>query len=88
LFHKWSLEIGLRYLDSDSFEPLHNARLCRVTYKTGFRITLATAKRVSELHALSANIDCLRFNQDGSVTLQTLPGFVARIDDLRMVANE
>ena len=49
-----------------------------MTYKTVYLITLATVKRVSELHALSANDDCLRFNQDGSVMLQTLPGFVAK----------
>lgn len=78
LFLGWSLEIVLWYLGSNSFEPLISVRLNFVTYTTIFLVTLATAKRVSELHALSARDDCLRFNQDGSVTLQTLPGFVAK----------
>ena len=51
-----------------------------MTYKTVFLVTLATAKTVSEIHALSARHDCLRLNQDGSVTLrlQTFPGFVTK----------
>ena len=41
-------------------------------------MALASAFRVSELHALSVDEDCCRFNTDGSVTLQTCVGFVAK----------
>ena len=43
-----------------------------------FWVTLATALRVNEVHALSARQDCLRRNIDGSITLLTFPGFVAK----------
>jgi hypothetical protein len=33
---------------------------------------------MSEIHALSAREDCMRFNQDGSVSLLTFPGFLAK----------
>lgn len=40
--------------------------------------SLTTASRVSEIHALSAYPHCLRFNQDGSVSLLNIPGFLAK----------
>ena len=40
---------------------------------------MATARRVSEIHALSIDPGHLRFNQsDGSVSLRTEPGFLAK----------
>jgi hypothetical protein len=78
LFPKWSLSLVLNFLSSDIFEPLEQAALDRLTVKTVFLVTLATAARVSEIHALSALPDCLRFNEDGSVSLMTCPGFIAK----------
>jgi integrase len=78
LFPKWNIELVLNFLAHDPFEPLEAASLERLTTKTVFLIALATAGRVSELHALSARDDCLRFNQDGSVSMLTFPGFVAK----------
>ena len=44
--------------------------------KTAFLLTLATAKRVSENHALAMDHEHLRFNKsDGSVSLRTQTGF-------------
>lgn len=57
---------------------LNNSLLSFVPYKTVCLVTLTMAKRESELHALSAKDDCLRFNKDGSGTLQPFPGFVAK----------
>ena len=41
-------------------------------------MALASAFRVSELHALSVISDCCRFNVDGSCSLTTCVGFVAK----------
>ena len=78
LFPKWSLELVLSCLSSDSFEPLPQATLQRVLQKSLFLLTLATAGRVSEVQALSAAPDCLAFNQDGSATLLPNATFIAK----------
>jgi hypothetical protein len=78
LFPKWSLDVVLDFLNGEPFEPLEQASLKHLTWKTVFLVTLATAGRVSEVHALSARWDCLGFNQDGSVSVLTTPGFLAK----------
>jgi len=78
LFPKWSLDIVLQYLCSATFVPLSQGSLAAVTYKCVFLLTLATALRIGEVNALSARPDCLRRNMDGSITLLTFPGFVAK----------
>lgn len=78
LFPKWSLTIVLEFLKSSVFEPLERANVNRVLQKSVFLIALATAARVSELHALSVSKNCLRFNDNGSVSLLTTPGFIAK----------
>ena len=51
------------------YEPIHNAYKLHVTIKMAFLLTLATAKRCSEIHALAMAANHLRFNQsDGSVS--------------------
>ena len=49
----WDLVEVLEYLKSLVFEPLHQSSLRDLTRKTLFLVTLASAKRVSELQALS-----------------------------------
>lgn len=78
LFPGWNLPWVLTYLNSEKFEPLGLAPMRELTLKTCFLLALATASRVSELHALSASADYLQFRSDGSVTLITRPGFVAK----------
>ena len=68
----------LQLLKKEVFEPLQEASLLRPTQKTVFLVTLATAARVSEIHALSASAECLRFIDNGSVSLLTSPGFIAK----------
>ena len=48
--------------------------------KTAFHLlTLATAKRCSEIHALAMDSNHLRFNQsDGSISLIVQTGFLAK----------
>ena len=78
LFPKWSLELVLNYLAGEPFEPIQQASRLHLSQKTTFLLLLATASRVSELHALSASEDCLRWNQDGSVSLLPNPAFLAK----------
>lgn len=78
LFPAWNLPWVLTYLNSDRFEPLELAPLKELTSKTCFLVALATASRVSELHALSASPENLQFRQDGSVVMITRPGFLAK----------
>ena len=68
----WDLSCVLSSLCSEPYEPLHKASRFHLTLKTVFLLALATARRVSEIHAFSMDSGHLRFNQsDGSVSLRT-----------------
>ena len=76
---KWDLAFVLTHMCKAPFEPLHKASLFYLSVKTVFLVTLATARRVSEVHALSIDSDHLRFsNLDGSLMLRTQVGFLAK----------
>lgn len=76
---KWDLSCVLSSLCSEPYEPLHKASRFHLTLKTVFLLAMATARRVSEIHAFSMDSEHLRFNQsDGSVSLRTQPGFLAK----------
>ena len=49
----WDLDLVLKHLMSEAFEPLHRKPLREVTKKTLFLVALATAKRVGEFQGLS-----------------------------------
>ena len=76
---KWDLAFVLSHLCKAPFEPLDKATLFFLSVKTTFLLTMATARRVSEMHALSIDADHFRFSKiDGSLTLRTQPGFLAK----------
>ena len=50
---KWDLSLVLNFLCQEPFEPMAEADLKFVTWKTVFLVTLAMAARSSEVHALS-----------------------------------
>ena len=76
---KWDLSCVLFSLCSEPYEPLHKASKFHLTQKTVFLLAMATARRVSEIHAFSMDSGHLRFNQsDGSVSLRTQTGFLAK----------
>ena len=52
----WNLDVLLKYLCSDKFEPLAQCSLLNLTRKTFILLALALAKRVSELQALSRDV--------------------------------
>ena len=76
---KWDLAFVLSHLCKAPFQPLDKATLFFLSVKTTFLLTMATARRVSEMHALSIDADHFRFSKiDGSLTLRTQPGFLAK----------
>ena len=76
---KWDLTFVLSHMCKAPFEPLDKASLFHLSVKTVFLVTLATARRVSEVHAFSIDSDILRFsNLDGSLILRTQLGILAK----------
>ena len=76
LVPKWDLTLVLRSLQQAPYEPLAEASLKDVTYKTVFLLALASAKRVSELHALSYVVS--RRKGWKSMTLSFVDDFIAK----------
>ena len=72
----WNLDVVLKFLCSETFEPLQSSSLADLTRKTIFLITLALSKRVSEIQALSRTVG---FTQEGAVVSLVL-GFRAKND--------
>ena len=76
---KWNLAFVLSHLCKAPFEPLDKASMFFVSVKTAFLLTMATARRVSEVHAFSIDADHFRFSRiDGSLSLRTQVGFLAK----------
>ena len=76
---KWDLAFVLSCLCKAPFEPLHEASLIHLSMKTAFLLTMATARRVSEIHAFSIDKNLFRFSHvDGSLTVRTQSGFLAK----------
>ena len=66
LVPSWDLTLVLDALSRDPFEPLDTVSLKILTLKTVLLIALTTAKRSSDIHALSVNPSCMRFSGNGS----------------------
>ena len=75
---KWDLACVLWSLTKAPYEPLDQATLQFLTWKTVFLLTMASAKRRSEIHALSIEESHLQFTSDGTVILLSQPGFLAK----------
>ena len=76
----WDLNVVLSALCGPPFEPMAQAELKWLSYKTAFLLAITSAKRVSELHALSTSDTCLRWNPDGSgVTLWPNTAFLPKV---------
>ena len=72
----WDLDIVLRHLMSEAYEPLSSPSLWSLTKKTLFLVTLAMAKRVGELQAL---LKVVSFQGDDLI-LSYLPHFIAKTE--------
>ena len=83
LFPRWDLAVVLDGLLKHPFEPLESADIKILSLKTVLLIALTTAKRVSDIHALSVDHDCMQFSDDGrSVRLK--PNLQFRTKTLRI----
>ena len=75
---EWDLSVVLSHLRSDHYEPLSEATRLSLTVKTLFLTAIASAARVSELHAIEASQVRFETRAGGSVTLGLVPTFVAK----------
>lgn len=76
----WDLSLVLEALCNPPFEPLAQAELKWLSFKTAFLLAIVSAKRVSELHALSVSPSCLRWCPDDSgVTLWPNMAFLPKV---------
>ena len=72
----WDLDVVLRHLMSSAFEPLESVSLRALTKKTLFLVSLATAKRVSEIQALSKTVAAI----GNDLMVSYLPHFIAKTE--------
>jgi len=88
LVPQWNLNFVMDSLLRAPYEPMSQVDIKFVTWKTVFLLSFASARRRSEIHALSVHPSCLRFNTDHSqVTLRTDPIFLAK-NQLPLVTGE
>ena len=75
----WDLSMVLEVLAQQPFEPLGDISLRLLSFKTALLLALASAKRVSDLHALSVHSSCTKFSLSGDrVWLKPNPAFVPK----------
>ena len=67
----WDLALVLNSLTQPPFEPLEAVGMKLVSLKTALLLALTTAKRVSDLHALSVHPKCTSFSADNSRVVLT-----------------
>ena len=87
LIPAWSINDVLTSLASSPYEPIQNATLEHLTHKTLFLIAAASARRRSELHALSVNRNLLRFSNRG-VFLLPDPQFLTKNESISFAPAE
>lgn len=69
LFPDWDLTVVLGALCRPPFEPLESVDLKTLSLKTVLLVALTTAKRVSDIGALSVAPECMKFRSDGGKVL-------------------
>ncbi|XP_032075361.1 uncharacterized protein LOC116510084 [Thamnophis elegans] len=83
----WDLNVVLQALVEPPFEPLSSASLKHLTFKTVFLIAITSARRISELAAMSVYEDLCLFHQD-MVILWLDPSFMPKINSWFHQAQE
>ena len=78
---QWDLTLVLEALRETPFEPLNQIPLKILSLKTALLLALTTAKRVSDLCALSMRPDCLAINGDLSrAVLRLNPAVMPKVN--------
>ncbi|XP_061488949.1 oxysterol-binding protein-related protein 9 isoform X4 [Rhineura floridana] len=80
-FPSWSLPKVLQALQRPLFEPIRSVPLRMLSFKVLFLIAITSARRVSELGALSSARHLCVFHKD-SVVLKTDPSFRPKVDSV------
>ncbi|XP_034065716.1 uncharacterized protein LOC117542252, partial [Gymnodraco acuticeps] len=76
----WDLAVVLDGLTRPPFEPLEEADMKHLSLKTVLLLALASAKRVSDIHALSVHPSCTQFAPGQTrVLLKPNPAFVPKV---------
>ncbi|XP_067221487.1 uncharacterized protein [Chanodichthys erythropterus] len=76
----WDLGLVLDALSMSPFEPLDKVDFKILSFKTALLLALASAKRVSEIHAFSVHSACMQFMPgDAGVVLKPNPAFMPKI---------
>lgn len=76
----WDLPVVLDALSRPPFEPLQQAELKMLSFKTALLLALVSAKRVGDIQALSVNPACMQFLMgDSKVLLKPNPAFVPKV---------
>ncbi|XP_063058120.1 uncharacterized protein LOC134451544 [Engraulis encrasicolus] len=79
----WDLSLVLNALSQAPFEPLQTASIKVLSYKTALLLALVSAKRVSEITALSIHPSCMEFSADNNnVTLRPNVAFIPKVSML------
>lgn len=74
----WDLSVVLKAFLGSPFEPISEASLRLVTFKTVLLVAITSARRVSEIQALSVREPFLQILED-RVILKTDPGFLPKV---------
>lgn len=77
-FPTWKLNVVLNALTKSPFEPLAEVDLKWVRMKTVFLVAITSARRISELSALSCHSNLCVFHRD-KVVLRTVPSFIPKV---------
>ncbi|XP_051988692.1 uncharacterized protein LOC127648137 [Xyrauchen texanus] len=76
---EWDLSMVLDAMSQQPFEPLGSISLKNLSFKTALLLALASAKRVSDMHALSVHPSCTKFSLSGDkVFLRPNPAFMPK----------
>ena len=75
---EWDIFLVLNHLKNYPYEPLRSCSLEHLTLKTVFLISLASARRSSEIHAFSGNPEDYAFEQNGGICLNFVSSFIAK----------
>ena len=77
LYPTWDLNIVLSFLQDRIFVPLERASVQAISTKTVFLAAITSARRISELQALSRDPPYIRWEKEG-VRLRTVAGFLSK----------
>ncbi len=74
-FPKWDVALILRTLNQAPYEPLHSASPLHLTRKTVFLLLLASARRVSDIHAIDPRRTVVK---PEAIILQPILGYLPK----------